>query len=390
MTARATAIVAAISAVAAIAPASALAATADLAIDKTDSVDPATVGTEFAYELALTNKGPEDANGVQVVDTLPNQLDFVAANPSQGACKQAGKKVTCDLGTLANGAGATVTIRVNPRKAGQIVNSATVTTTDTDPVGANDTDAETTNVIEPPAAPQCAGQEATIIGTTGDDQLTGTAKKDVFVALGGNDTILGLGGDDLVSPRPAMTPSRARPATTSCAPAAATTPSRAATETTCCGAAAERPAGWRPGSDALRGGGGPDRCNGGPANDTERGCWAPPAPAERRERRQAASADSISAPSSASRWRSEPSFDQRKKLRAPRVGRGVRAARRPGGDPTRVEVALAASACGRAKREMLGGEPLCASAVGSRVGGDPGGEEDLLLDPEAVAPGERR
>ena len=61
-----------------------------------------------------------------------------------------------------------------------------------------------------------------------------------------------------------------------------------------------------------------------------------------------------------------------------------------GPDPTRVEVALAQSACGRAKPEMLGGDPLGESAVGSRVGGDPGGEEDLLLDPEVVAARERR
>ena len=235
MTVRTTVLVVGICAIAALAPASALAATADLAIDKTDSADPATVGTEFSYRLALSNKGPEDANGVQVVDTLPNQLDFIGVSPSQGSCTHSGRKVTCELGTLANGANATVTVRVSPRKAGQLVNTATISTTDTDPVSANDTDTETTNVVEPAAA-ECAGQQATIVGTTGDDQLTGTAKKDVFVALSGNDVILGLGGDDLV-----------------CA---------AAGNDTITGAA---------GNDEVRAGGGNDALKGGDGNDLLRG-----------------------------------------------------------------------------------------------------------------------
>ena len=55
-----------------------------------------------------------------------------------------------------------------------------------------------------------------MIGTEGDDQLTGTEKADVIVALGGNDIIHGLGGNDLVC-------SAARPATTPSAPAAGRT-----------------------------------------------------------------------------------------------------------------------------------------------------------------------
>jgi Ca2+-binding RTX toxin-like protein len=40
------------------------------------------------------------------------------------------------------------------------------------------------------------GDEATIVGTPGDDRIVGTAGHDVIVALGGNDTILGEGGAD--------------------------------------------------------------------------------------------------------------------------------------------------------------------------------------------------
>lgn len=273
MTARTIALVAAIAAITAILPASAVAATADLAIDKTDSADPATVGAEFSYELAVSNKGPEEANGVQVEDTLPNQLDFVAANPSQGSCKQQGRKVTCDLATIANGGGATITIRVTPRKAGQIVNSATVTTTDADPVDANNTDTETTNVVEPPTAPQCAGREATIIGTAGDDQLTGTAKKDVIVALAGNDTILGLGGDDLVCSAAGNDTIKGAAGNDELRAGGGNDSLKGGdgNDLLRAGGGSDRLGGGR-GADALRGGGGVDRCKGGPGRDTKKSC----------------------------------------------------------------------------------------------------------------------
>ncbi len=48
------------------------------------------------------------------------------------------------------------------------------------------------------AAATCAGVPATIVGTTGDDELTGTPGDDVIAALEGNDVIDGGAGNDLV------------------------------------------------------------------------------------------------------------------------------------------------------------------------------------------------
>src|SRR6186997_1231180 len=124
-------------------PASALAATADLAVDKTDGgaygQDPVTLGGEITYTITVTNGGPDAANGVEVDDNLPSQLDFVSSNPSQGSCKGS-NNISCELGTLQNGGSATVTIRVKPKKAQQYVNTASVKSADTDPVSANNTD----------------------------------------------------------------------------------------------------------------------------------------------------------------------------------------------------------------------------------------------------------
>jgi Ca2+-binding RTX toxin-like protein len=44
----------------------------------------------------------------------------------------------------------------------------------------------------------CGGQQATVMGTPGDDTLTGTTGPDVIVGAAGNDTIRGLGGDDVI------------------------------------------------------------------------------------------------------------------------------------------------------------------------------------------------
>lgn len=254
-------------------PGTAFGATADLSVDLTDSADPVNQGSEFSYEIRVTNGGPESANGVELVDTLANELDVAGSNPSQGSCDLKGKKLSCQLGTIANGATATVSVRVSSKKVGQVVNEVSVSTADVDPVTANDRDTETTTIVEPPPAPTCAGQPATVLGTEGDDSLTGTSKKDVFVALGGNDVILGLGGNDLV-----------------CAAAGNDVVKGAAGDDEIRagggsdvlkggdgrdglrgGGGSDRLAGGA-GADSLRGGGGKDVCRSGPGKDVERSC----------------------------------------------------------------------------------------------------------------------
>lgn len=178
-------------------PASAF-AQSDLSVEKTESADPVTVGSQFNYAITVTNSGPDAATGVLLEDTLPNEVDFVSATPSQGTCElQGSKKVNCPLGDLAGNASATVDLRVTAAQEGTAVNTATVSSASPDPNEANNEDVEQT-AIQAATPVMCAGQEATIVGTGGADTLAGTGKADVIAGLGGDDTITGLDGRDVI------------------------------------------------------------------------------------------------------------------------------------------------------------------------------------------------
>ena len=83
--------------------------TADLSIAKTGPAS-AGAGSELTYTLTVANAGPSGATGVTVTDTLPAGMAHVASNPSQGTCSESAGTVTCALGAISNGAGATVAI----------------------------------------------------------------------------------------------------------------------------------------------------------------------------------------------------------------------------------------------------------------------------------------
>ena len=90
--------------------------------------------------------------------------------------------------------------------------------------------------ISPPKAWYCDGKLATILGTTGADNLVGTAGDDVIVGLGGNDSIDGKEGNDLI-----------------------------------CGDAGNDKLSGGDGKDILYGGDGDDLLSGGPGRDILRG-----------------------------------------------------------------------------------------------------------------------
>ncbi len=118
---------------------------ADLAVVETASPSPVTVSHDLTYTLTVSNRGLLDAASVVLTDTIPAGTSFVSATPSQGVCN-AGSPVTCNLGGLADGAVATVTLVVVTDTTGAKSNTATVTSGTTDSVPANNSAAVSVKV----------------------------------------------------------------------------------------------------------------------------------------------------------------------------------------------------------------------------------------------------
>jgi uncharacterized repeat protein (TIGR01451 family) len=111
---------------------------ADLALRGADTPDPVKPGKRLKYTITARNDGPAAATGVTVEDTLPAGARFVSARAGQGSCSRAGRKVTCDIGDLAAGASATVTVIVTaPPRPGRLTNTASVRGAEDDPNAGN-------------------------------------------------------------------------------------------------------------------------------------------------------------------------------------------------------------------------------------------------------------
>jgi uncharacterized repeat protein (TIGR01451 family) len=173
------------------------AASADLSLSKTDSLDPVEVGEELTYEITVRNDGPDAAADVEVTDELPSTVDFGSAGASQGGCSGAAT-VTCQLGSIASGASATVTIKVTPKSDDDLSNKASVKSATGDPAIGNNSDTEETVVEQAPTGPTCDGLPATFVGGGGHDYIQGGPGVDVIVDPGGDNYVQTGGGDDHV------------------------------------------------------------------------------------------------------------------------------------------------------------------------------------------------
>ena len=124
---------------------------ANLAITKTASGD-VNAGQPLTYTLVVSNAGPDASTNVTVTDALSSLINtggLQSITTTQGACTPAAlpangtsQNVSCNLGTLNNGASATIAITVLPNIAvtGTRTNTASVTSPDIgDPVRTNNT-----------------------------------------------------------------------------------------------------------------------------------------------------------------------------------------------------------------------------------------------------------
>ena len=96
---------------------------ADLAITKRASAGSVELGGPVTYTVTARNNGPDAAPGVTVTDTLPSGATLMSSSP--GTCTGT-PIVTCNVGTLASGASATIELVVTMTAAGSKTDVATV------------------------------------------------------------------------------------------------------------------------------------------------------------------------------------------------------------------------------------------------------------------------
>jgi large repetitive protein len=119
----------------------------DLSIAKTPSATTVAAGQTLDYTIVVTNHGPSTATSVTMTDTLPAGYALLSATPTQGTCGSSANTVTCSLGTLANGASATITLHGTATTPGQLSNTATTAAAESDSVSTNNTASATISVV---------------------------------------------------------------------------------------------------------------------------------------------------------------------------------------------------------------------------------------------------
>ncbi len=124
------------------------------------------VNNPIVYQFSITNTGPNPADGVRLIDTLATNSGFSSAVASQGGCSVANEVVTCDLGTVASGGVANVTIVASALSRGLITNFATISRVGPDGNNANNTASALTSALYPQVSIlDITNTEPTVSGT---------------------------------------------------------------------------------------------------------------------------------------------------------------------------------------------------------------------------------
>ena len=120
---------------------------ADLALEMSDSADPATAGTPFNYLIRVRNLGPGTASGIRVVNSPSLNLAVLGSSSPGWTCPLVGTPECTLAEPLAPGAESLLSLRVRADGAGTASNSATVSASEADPVSANNSAQESTQIV---------------------------------------------------------------------------------------------------------------------------------------------------------------------------------------------------------------------------------------------------
>ena len=118
-----------------------------------DSPDPVVAGATITFLVRVKNlTGTQTATGVTMTNDVPPGYNLLDATPSQGSCTNSGGHTSCALGSLAQGASATVTLHAEvPAYPGPgTADTASASATQSDPDPTNNSDIEYTTIINYP------------------------------------------------------------------------------------------------------------------------------------------------------------------------------------------------------------------------------------------------
>jgi len=146
---------------------------ADLAVSLTAS-GPGTTGQTTTYTASVTNQGPAAASSVALTALIPASGVLSSVSTPAGSCSTTGT-ILCDLGSLANGASATVVFQVLEVTAGSSAMTVQVSASENDPAPANNlatsTVTTTGNAYNLVPALTAVTPDAIVSGS-GDTQIT--------------------------------------------------------------------------------------------------------------------------------------------------------------------------------------------------------------------------
>jgi uncharacterized repeat protein (TIGR01451 family) len=144
----------------------------DISISQAVTAGSITVGGSVAYTLTVQNFGPWSASGVVVSNPVPSGTSFVSASATQGNCVVTNGSVLCELGSMTNGATATVTINLMAAAVGTVTNVALVTQNEDDPNPNNNTTTVSTTVNPQPPQPSVTIGDAIVSQGIGQSTIS--------------------------------------------------------------------------------------------------------------------------------------------------------------------------------------------------------------------------
>jgi len=123
---------------------------ADLAVSVSGVPASAVIGASYTCTFTITNRGPAPAASVALLDQMPPGLALVSATVSAGTWSKVQGTLTWNIGSLPNGATASMTLVARPTVMGTLSSTATVSANQIDPNPGNNSVTMVTTAVEVP------------------------------------------------------------------------------------------------------------------------------------------------------------------------------------------------------------------------------------------------